>query len=222
MEITISRQGTKVEFWTDESGIKIPFNRITKTEKLRETRAYQFAKKALALSKDLAEFKAELEEGFNEISEAIRAEANAKESKGKGNFTWFNFDRSIKMECNINEPITFDDTLIQLCQEKLNQFFDETGNMDDPDTQLMREIVKDAFQNTKGRLDANKVMSLLKHRSKIKKPLYQEAMVHLEESIRRPKTKPYYRVFVRNEQGEYQLIDLNISSIQPSFPILKD
>ena len=78
---------------------------------------------------------------------------------------------------------------------------------------FIKQMITDAFSTTKGKLDAKKVMSLLRYKSKVKTPLFLEAMDHLENSIRRPDSKQYFRVFGKLEDGSYQLIDLNFSSI---------
>jgi hypothetical protein len=79
--------------------------------------------------------------------------------------------------------------------------------------EFVKELVDTAFSNSKGALDAKKVLSLLKHRTKIKNVLFQEALNLIEESIRRPDSKTYYRVWTKDEDGKYKNIDLNFSSI---------
>ena len=78
---------------------------------------------------------------------------------------------------------------------------------------MIVQLITDAFNKTKGQLDANKVLSLLRYRSKFKATKFQEALDLLEKSIRRPDSKTYFRVSYRKENGEYQVIDLNFSSI---------
>jgi hypothetical protein len=38
----------------------------------------------------------------------------------------------------------------------------------------------------------------------------------IDKAIRRPNSRSYYRVAIRNNQGEYESIDLNFSSISPA------
>lgn len=198
--------------WTDEAGIQIPANRITKVEKLKENKAFTLAKEATKITKSLSDFKELIRGIFAEVEAAERAEAKVEKKPGKGNFTWYNFDRTIKVECNINERIDFDQTQIGFCKELLDQYIDENIGAEG-EAVLIKELVKSAFSNTKGRLDAKKVMSLLNYRSKIKHELYQKAMTHLENSIRRPDSKTYYSVAIREEDGSYKDIQLNFSSI---------
>lgn len=208
----IIKQTPAQKIWKDEAGLEIPFNRITKSEKLRENLSFALAQEAKKISGKLADFKTVIREACQEVADAVRAENNVEKKDSKGNFTWYNFDRSIKVECSINEQIDFDDTLIQLCQDKLTEFLNRS--LEGSENALMvRELVQDAFQTSKGKLDAKKVMSLLKHKAKIKSVLYAEAMGFLEQSIRRPDSKTYYRVSIKNGEGGYDVINLNFSSI---------
>jgi hypothetical protein len=195
--------------WQDETGIHIPVNRIQASEKLREKQAYTIAKEAMAISSKLATLKDYISTVSEQIYEAVLTENDVLKA-GKGNFTWYNFDRSIKIEVAINERIDFDEMLIGLCKAKLDEFIDT--NLSSVDS-FVKELINDAFTNTKGKLDTKKVMSLLRHKSKVPDVRFQEAMKLLEDSIRRPDSKKYMRVFVKDENNAYINIDLNFSSI---------
>ena len=136
-------------------------------------------------------------------------EYKAKAS-GKGNFTWFNFDRSIRIEVSISDRIDFDDIAIEASKEKLDTFLSE--NLDSK-TDFVKDLVIDAFSTTKGKIDAKKVMSLMKYRGKIKHPLFVEALDILASGIRTPESRTYFRIWKKEDDGKYSLIDLNFSSI---------
>ena len=75
-------------------------------------------------------------------------------------------------------------------------------------------MVINAFETQrKGNLDVKSVMNLTRYESKVKDPLFSEAVALINSAIRRPKTKTYFRVWQKNSNGEYQNVDLNISSI---------
>ncbi len=200
----------KEKMWVDETGISIPVSRIRKSEKLREKEAYGLAKDAIDINESLKAFKLKIREAVNDVYSALAEENNVKKDT-KGNITFFNFDRSIKVECSVSERIAFDETLIGMCKAKLNEFIDD--NLTGLDT-LIKELVNDAFSTTKGQLDAKKVMSLLKYRSKIKAQKFQDALDLLEKSITRPSSKQYFKVSVKGEDGGYQNVDLNFSSAE--------
>jgi hypothetical protein len=131
----------------------------------------------------------------------------------KGNFTWYNFDRTIKIEVSINDRIEFDDLQITACKQKLDEFLNEQL---DSKTEFVREMVTDAFSTSRGKLDAKKVLSLMKYKSKIKHQLFQEALTLLTDSIRRPDSRTYFRIWEQQPDGRYELLDLNFSSIKSS------
>ena len=200
---------SKDKLWTDEAGIAIPFNRTTPAERLKERKAASIVAEAQKINCQLTDFKEKVRQLCNEVYAAVMTENGAK-TDAKGNFTWFSFDRSIKIEVNINERIDFDDLTIKASKEKFDEFLSEniTGK-----AEFAKELVQEAFSTSRGRLDAKKVMSLLKYKSKIKDSKFQEAVELLEKSIRKPESRTYFRVWQKDSEGKYQNIDLNFSSI---------
>lgn len=195
--------------WTDEAGLSIPYNRTTKVERLMERKSYALAKKANGLSNKLKSFKDEVREVCQDVYDTYMASVN-NDKKNKGNFTWYNFNRSIKIEVSISERIEFDDLGIKACKDKLDEFL---KNNITAKNDFIKQLVFDAFETKRGALDAKKVTGLLRYRNKIKNPTFQEALDLIESSIRRPDSKMYFRISVRNEEGKYDNIDLNFSSI---------
>ncbi len=202
-------QKSNQEFWIDESGTRIPYNRTTKVERLMERKSAELVRKANNLNEGLVKYKETIQAICNEVEQAYMLEKGIQ-TKGKGNFTWHNFDRSIKVERDVNERIVFDDMGVAAAREKLDLFLD--AHLDSK-IAFIKDMVTDAFQTSGGKLDTKKVMGLLKYRQKIKQPLFQEAMNLLEESIRNPSSKIYYRVWVKDTQEQYKAIELNFSSI---------
>jgi len=201
---------TKDQLWKDEAGTAIPFNRITAYERKRERAAGKLHKDAKAINAKLKEYKDTMRDLCNEVY-AEFMESKGSDKVAKGNFTWFNFDRSIKIEVSISERIEFDNLHVQAAKEKFDVFMNlnvETKN------QFVKEMIMSAFQTSQGKLDTKKVFDLMRYRVKINDALYNEACVILESGIRRPDSKKYFRVWEREgEDGEYLLIDLNFSSI---------
>lgn len=197
------------KFWSDENGTAIPYNRVTPHERAAEKQAGILLKKALSINGSLVKFRAEIQEVCTKLRDDFMA-ARRVEAAGKGNFTWYNFDRSIKIEVSINDRIEFDDLLITACKTKLNGFIDQ--NIDSK-LDFVKDMVNDAFSTSRGKLDAKKVMGLLKYKSKINSPEFHEALDLLEEAIRRPDSKTYFRVWQRTDNGKYESVELNFSNI---------
>ena len=202
-------QKVKDEKWINESGDSVPVKYISAGERLKEKNAAALLKDARAVSEKLLAFKQRMAELCDEVYNKMAEEFKMKENS-KGNYTWFNFDRSIKIEVSISERIDFDDIAIKACKEKLDEFL---GSNLTTKQEFVKELVADAFSTSRGKLDAKKVMSLLKYRNKINDAIFQDALNLLEGSIRRPDSKRYFRIWERADDGSYELIDLNFSSI---------
>lgn len=196
--------------WKDETGNSVPYTRTTAVERRKEKEAAILSKIAVSLSNDLIAFKIRFGKACDDIFEQAMKAMDADAKKAKGNFTWYNFDRSIKVEKSINERIDFDDAAIAAAKIKLNEYLDK--NLSETD-EALRGLINSAFETSKGKLDAKKVLSLLKHKQRIKSQDFQDAMNLIEQSIRRPDSKTYYRISERQENGDYKVIDLNFSSL---------
>lgn len=206
----VKQQKSSDQTWLDEKGISVPYNRTTKVERLMEHKSYTLLKRANDMHEKLKSFKKDLRDICDNVYQQFLAENKIEKKNAKGNFTWYNFDRSIKIEVSVNQRIEFDEMTISACKDKLDKFL--AINVESKD-EFIKQMVTDAFENSKGRLDSKKVMSLLRYKSKIKVPLFLEAMELLEKSIRRPDSKVYFRVWFKEEDASYKNVDLNFSSI---------
>jgi len=202
------------DFWYDESGLAVPVSRVTKAEKLTERKSEQIVKKAVDLNRRLSEFKTYLIETAKEVYEAIRKENGAKVKENyKGNFTFYSFDRSIKIEVNISEPIDFDDILIQLAQEKFQEFLADNITVEN---EFIKEMILNAFKTRRGRLDPKNVLDLTRYVNKVNNPLFTEAVELINKSIRRKPSKTYYKIYIKDNEGKYQSVELNFSNVKPA------
>tara|TARA_R110002033_G_scaffold161603_1_gene198211 strand:+ start:1190 stop:1816 length:627 start_codon:yes stop_codon:yes gene_type:complete len=208
MKYTIQKASDKV--WTDESGTEIPHNRTTKVERLHERSSGKVVKAALDVNKRLHA----LNDLLSDLSqEAYDAFMNSKgiDKKTKGNYTWYNFDRSIKIEVNVSEPIVFDSLTITAAKEKLDEFLDENITSKN---EFIKQMVIDAFETQRNNsLDTKQVLKLTRYEDKVKSPKFSEAIKLIREAIRRPKSKTYRRVWIKDDAGKYQNIELNLSSL---------
>ncbi len=204
------QQKVKNSIWIDESGMKIPVNRITAVERLMERKATEVCNKAVSVNAQLLALKNLIKEASAEVYARFMEEKGVDPSTTKGFFTWYNFDHSIKIEVTIHDRITFDDMAISAAQEKLNAFL---GEVVDSKLDYVKDLVNDAFATSRGRLDAKKVLSLVRYRDRIDHPQFHEATKLIESAVRRPDSKTYYRVSVRNEEGQYEAIELNFSNV---------
>lgn len=206
------KQLPKDKTWIDESGTEIPYNRTTTSERLKEKYAFALLSDAEAINQKAAEFKAKITDLVQEVIEAARAENNVK-LEGKGNYTWYNFNRTIKIEVNVNEQISFDELTIESAKEKLMELIRHNISGDD----FIISIVEDAFQTSKGKLDPKKILGLRRHTERIKnaklKAEWSDIMTLIDKSISRPNSKTYFKVWKKDEEGKYKGVELNFSAL---------
>ncbi|WP_139420935.1 DUF3164 family protein [Chryseobacterium mulctrae] len=203
---------SKDKVWIDESGNQIPYNRTTAIERMKEKNAFALVKKGKSITKFLAEMKEAVAKATAEVLAAER-EANNVKLEGKGNYTWYNFDRSIKVQVDLSEPIKFDEIKIASAKEKLMNLIRTNINGDE----FIISIAEDAFQTSSGRLDPKKILGLRKHSQRIKnealKKEWDETMQLIDSAIYRPKSKSYYKLWVKNQDGKYEGVELNFSAL---------
>lgn len=204
----VNQQKSSEQLWKDETGMQIPYARVSGYERKAERVLSKVAKDAIRLNAALASYKDSFRQEAQELYELFLKENGGK--VGKGNATFYNFDRSLKVEVSVHDQISFDENLINLAKQKLDEVLNEglDGAKD-----FIKPLVMDAFNTSNGKLDTKRVLGLRRHASRIKNAHYDEAMALIDKAIRRPSTREYYRVWVRDDKGEYKSVDLNFSSI---------
>lgn len=200
--------------WTNASGEMVPYKFVPKTDQAKESMAAKIHKAALNAEATLQTLYAMMNESFQEVSKLIKDEYEIKKGKpkksGKGSFTWFNFDRSLKVEADMNEIIKWDGALMTEALRLLNSYI--SANLTDANL-LISELVKSAFANSKGMIDSGKVFQILRYEDKIKNKSFQKACEIIKQAQSIDKTKLYMRVWEKSDNGEYRNIQLNFSSL---------
>jgi hypothetical protein len=211
MNITVTQQKPADGCWIDESGKEIPFSRVKMSERLNERKLATIARQAMALNDRLKAFKNDVFAQTQEMYSAFIAENGGKApGKGKGGITLYNFNRTIKAEVSVSERIDFDENTINLAKAKLDELLKDGLSTA---AEWIKPMVMDAFTTSGGKLDAKNVLGLRRYADRITDPRYTEAMVLIDKAIRKPESKEYFRVWVKDNSGEYQDLQLNFSSI---------
>lgn len=211
--MTIKIHTSKDTTWTNASGDVVPVKFVPQPDKVKETLAGLIHKSAIALEKQLAEFHTRLSAGFDQVSKIVKDEYEikySKQKKTKGSFTWFNFDRSIKIEADVNEIVKWDGALMTEAKLQLDAYI--TSHMSEAN-ELISGLVTAAFSSSRGMIDTGKVFQILRYQDKIKAAKFQKACELMKQAQSLDKTKLYMRVWEKQEDGQYRNINLNFSSI---------
>jgi len=199
--------------WCNADGDKVPVKFVPLMEKKKEVLAAKLHKSALGLEASLANLHKIMCDAFAEIREMVREEYELKykkEMKEKGSITWFNFDRSIKIEADKNDIVKWDSSLMTAAKDQLDQYL--SSNLSEAN-ELISALVSGAFANTKGMIDTGKVFQILKYQDKIKDKRFQKACEMMKKAQSIDKTKLYMRIWEKQSDGQYRNINLNFSSI---------
>jgi hypothetical protein len=200
-------QQVKKTVWQNHKGQDVPREYVSAFDRKKEQALGSLLKKAEKINELLTAFKVESFDIGDALYEMMLKEANISGTNRKGNYTLFNFDKSVKLEVNVSDRIEFDEN-IEFAQLKLNEFIEVklTGS----DSEL-RELINNAFTTSKGRLDSKRILSLFT--LKITHPLWVEAMELIKRSISTNNTVRYLSMWVRDAFGKYEQVNLNFSNL---------
>ncbi len=199
---------TTKKVYRDKDGNVIPTAYIFTIDKKKHNAALKFHAQAMALQKQMASFKTKLFAECDELfAESLRENRVKVKEGAKGGYTIQTTDKAFKIEVRIAEFMSFNDN-INIAQSKINEFLQTKIEGLDMD---VKTLIDNAFQTSKGHLDARRIVSLLKLR--ITHPLWVEAMDLIKQSIENNNSKRYVSLSYRLPDGDYQDINLNFASI---------
>lgn len=200
----------KIKTIQDHNGYEIPLASVAKIELQKDKIARKMADKFKKMSLLLTNLK---DEAFDDADKIYESQLRAYEIDGKntekmkGNFTFYSYDKSIKIEVNIGQRLEFDDK-INLAKAEIDAYLEEITEGQNSD---IITIVNHAFTTVRGKLDHKKILQLFSY--KIKNARWEKAMQLLKDSITTNHSKRYIKVSERDSNGEYQNINVQFSSL---------
>lgn len=196
--------------WVDEAGNNVPVKDLKKKEKVLEDVTYKIASHALKVNAQLVKFHMLIQKMVETAIDAIQKEYTGKKTEFKGNYTLYNFDRSIKVCVKVSQPIKFDEVTIEQARQLLKEFLDEGLTAKNS---FIKQMVLEAFETRRGQMDTKRVMGLQRYADRIDDKRYRDAMQLINEAIRRPESATYYQVWIRNEKGQYDAVKLDLATL---------
>lgn len=193
--------------WVNGKGEEVPSSAISAYDKRKDKIALSLAKKAQKVSDDLAKLHADFEESIKNLFVDYLSEKGVKLDEVKGSFTFYSYDKSIKVEVKNADQITFDDTIL-VVQAKLDEFVESISGEMNTDYSV---LIRNAFKTRRGQLDKVRLLGLFEY--EINHPLWIEAMEALRKSITTTSSKRYMNISLRKDDGSYQYIPLSFSKV---------
>ncbi|MFT3750935.1 MAG: DUF3164 family protein [Agriterribacter sp.] len=205
---------TKKDKWTDAAGNDVPQKFLLKSDKVKEAFAGKIYKQALAIEAQLNAFHEMMREASEAVLAIVRNDYELKNGKAKkqtkGAFTWFNYDRSLKVESDVNDIVKWNTALLSEAHELLKEYI--TGEIGETNV-LIKGLVNEAFATSRGEVDSRKIFQILKWEDKVNNKKFSKACGLLKQAQTIDKTKLYMRVWEKQQDGQYRNINLNFSSL---------
>lgn len=196
------------QYRQDAKGNLVPVENIKKIDLLRDDLVLDLVSKAKAVQKSLTEFKTS---AMNDIAAFVELSAERYDAKlggKKGNISLHSFDGAYRVQVAMQDSLVFDEGLHAakaLIDECINEW---TANSR---TEL-KTLINAAFQVDKeGNISTARVLGL--RRLQIDDEKWQRAMNALSDSLQVHTSKAYMRVYKRDDQGEYQLMNLDVAKV---------
>lgn len=134
---------------------------------------------------------------------------NAKDSAKKGNYTFEDYAKTLKVQVQMSEKIQFNDKL-NIAKAKIDEYLNDIVKDSSEDIKV---LINKAFEvNKKGNLDSKKILSLRSY--DIKDARWKEAMEIISESVEIVGIKPYIRFYKREKATDsYTSVSLDFANI---------
>ena len=196
------------EYKQDAKGNLVPLANIKEIDLLRDELVLEIAAKARAVQDDLITFK---REAMDDIAAFVQLSADRYDVNvggKKGNISLHSFDGAYRVNLAMQDTLVFDEGLIAakaLIDECINEWTEGSR------TEL-KTLINAAFQVDKeGNISTARVLGL--RRLAIKDEKWQRAMDALSDSLQVHTSKQFVRIYERGQDGEYQLMNLDIAKV---------
>jgi hypothetical protein len=204
-------QTTKDKMWIDEAGISIPLNRVTKAEKLKERNVGKLLKEFQSYRKHGLKVMDLAIKLCNETYEAEMLEKGVESEALQTGYTFYCFNRAVKVERNVRGNPTYDDATMKAAKIKFDEYM--AVNVSGSE-EFIKDMILSAFESKNGQFDKNRINKLISYKNRSKKAQFREACELLSTAVRYPSKSVYYRVWIKDELGKYQNINVQFSNIK--------
>lgn len=180
------------EYTPDAKGNFVPIEMIQPAAQLEDEVVRKIAGYGLALSDQVARFKAHTFEDLGDFEALLAQEYGASKGGAKGNKTFMSFDGLFKVTVQVADHIDFGPQL-QIAKTLVDECLTEWSAESRPE---IRAIVTRAFNVDKtGQINRSEIFMLL--RLEIEDARWQEAMRAIRDAMRVVGSKTYVRLYRR-------------------------
>ena len=189
-------------------GNLVPIAQIKEIDLVRDKFVKEVFAKAQKVSADLAAFKRLVGDDIQAFLELSAEKYQADLGGARGNLTLSSFDGQYKVMRCVADRLEFNEQLVA-AKALVDQCLREWTK--DSDSKV-RALIEQAFQtDKKGKINTKRILAL--RQLKIEDETWQRAMEAIGDAVTVASSCTYYRVYERDEQGEYRQIVLDFSGV---------
>lgn len=195
------------KFMKDAKGNLIGLGQIKPQRILEDEMVRKVMRFARELSDQIRRFKGHTFEDLAAFQSLLEQQYGAKAGGAKGNVTFSTFDDSMRVEVKIADQIAFGPEL-QAAKKLVDECLKEWGA---DSHEMIRSLVTNVFNVEKeGQINRGELFTLLaiEHSD----PRWQSAMEAIRDSIRVIGTKAYLRFRIRDEQGAWSTVTIDLAA----------
>lgn len=189
-------------------GHLVPIESIKEIDLARDEFVRGVVAKAADVNAMLNTFKARLAGDMQAFLELSAEKYGADLGGARGNLSLTSFDGRFKILRAVSERLDFDERL-QAAKELVDTCLRQWSRDAGPE---LRTLVESAFQvDKKGRINAKRILSL--RTLKIDHPIWKQAMEAIGDAVTVIGSCTYYRIYERDDEGNYNQIGLDFSGV---------
>ena len=195
-------------YMENAQGHLVPVAQVRPIDKSRDEFVKEKVAKIREMQQALKSLKQELMADTAAFVQLSAERYGAKIGGEKGNVTLETYDRKLRLVRQVSETLAFDEGLMAakaLIDKCLSDWCEQAPGE-------LRAVVEQAFRvNKEGRINTNAVLALRK--LDISDERWMNAMQAIGDSLTVADTKPYIRVYERDEFGKYHAIPLDMAAL---------
>lgn len=193
-------------YWIDGSGDAVPPKHIKPEDKAKDKMVEKLIDKALKLSGKIGEFKEQAYDDIETYLEALEKQYGITARNKEGNKSISNFSGNMKIEVRSHKMLDFD-VKLNIAKELIDGCIEKWSENSRSEIVV---LVRDAFKvDEKGKLDRNRILGLRK--LNIKDENWKKAMDIISDSLMVTGKRQYIAFWVKNEDGEWESVPLDIA-----------
>lgn len=194
-------------YMKDAKGRMVPLEMIKPIDKARDQLVKEIVGQSLSLAQQIARLKLAALNDVKAFIDLSAEQYGVKLGGKKGNVTLTTFDGEYRLLIAVEDRISFDERL-QAAKALIDECIKSwtVGARGE-----IKVLIDDAFSVDKqGKINTNRVLGL--RRLDIVDEKWRRAMEAISDSVTVVESKEYLRIYKRNEDGEYDLVNLDISA----------